>query len=320
MIVVTGGAGFIGSHIVNDLAAAGLTIVASDLLRSGEKWRHIKAAQLHDLVRPDALFDWLGRHRGKVTAIVHMAAVSTTTEPDIDRYVASNIRLSLDLWQWCAAYGARFIYASSAATYGDGSDGFADDQSPAALALLRPLNPYGWSKHLVDRRVIDDLVRGQPTPPQWAGLKFFNVYGSNESHKGPMQSMFSKILPVLGAGEPITLFRSHHPDYPDGGQLRDFVYVKDCVAVVRWLLENPAINGLFNVGSGTARSFLELVDAIGAQLGHRPQIRFVDTPDMLRRQYQYFTRAEVGKLRAAGFAGTLHTLEDGIKDYFAHRP
>ncbi len=133
----------------------------------------------------------------------------------------------------------RFIYASSAATYGDGSAGFTDDQSPAALAALHPLNPYGWSKHLVDRRLIDDVVRGQPTPPQWAGLKFFNVYGSNESHKGPMQSMVSKLLPVISAGEPVTLFRSHNPRYPDGGQLRDFVYVKDCVAVVPLAVGKP---------------------------------------------------------------------------------
>ena len=320
LVLVTGGAGFIGSHIVLDLASAGMRIAASDLLRSGDKWRHLKDAQLHDLIRPEALFDWLGRNRGEVGAIVHMAAISTTTETDIDRYVASNVRLTLDLWQWCAAHQVRFIYASSAATYGDGSAGFADDQSPAALAALRPLNPYGWSKHLVDRRLIDDIVHNRPAPPQWAGLKFFNVYGSNETHKGAMQSMVSKLVPVISAREPVTLFRSHNPRYPDGGQLRDFVYVKDCVAVVGWLLENPTINGLFNVGSGTARSFLDLVGAVGAQLGSRPEIRFIDTPEIMREQYQYFTRADMSKLRAAGFAGTFHTLEDGIKDYFEHRP
>ena len=320
VILVTGGAGFIGSHIVHDLASAGMRIVVSDLLRSDEKWRHIEAAQLHDLVRPDALFDWLGRHGGKIAAVIHMAAIATTTETDIDRYVASNVRLTLDLWGWCTANQVRFIYASSAATYGGGRAGFADDQSPAALAALRPLNPYGWSKHLVDRRLISDVARGLPTPPQWVGLKFFNVYGSNESHKGPMQSMVSKLRPMLNGGEPVTLFRSHHPAYPDGGQLRDFVYVKDCVAVVRWLLENPTINGLFNVGSGTARSFLDLVNALGAQLGRRPEIRFVDTPDSLRAQYQYFTQADVTKLGAAGFKGAFHSLEEGIKDYIERLP
>jgi ADP-L-glycero-D-manno-heptose 6-epimerase len=319
VVVVTGGAGFIGSHIVLDLASAGLRIVASDLLRSGEKWQHIEAAQLYDLIRPEALFDWLDRNGEKVAAVIHMAAISTTTETDIDRYVASNVRLTLDLWGWCTANQVRFIYASSAATYGDGKAGFADDQSPAALAALRPLNPYGWSKHLVDRRLIDDVARGLPTPPQWAGLKFFNVYGSNEGHKGSMQSMVSKVRPILNAGEPVTLFRSHDPGYRDGGQMRDFVYVKDCVAVVRWLLENPTIKGLFNVGSGTARSFFDLVNAMGAQLGRRPEIRFVDTPEILRAQYQYFTEADVTKLREAGFAGGFRSLEDGIKDYLEHR-
>jgi len=175
LIVVTGGAGFIGSHVVTDLAAAGLRVVAADLLRTGGKWRNLAAAPLHDLVRPEALFDWLGRHGGKVAAIVHMGAISSTTESDIDKLAAANVRLSLDLWEWCTVNRTRLIYASSAATYGDGSAGFVDDESPAALAALRPLNAYGWSKHLVDRRIADDVVRGRPVPPQWAGLKFFNV-------------------------------------------------------------------------------------------------------------------------------------------------
>jgi ADP-L-glycero-D-manno-heptose 6-epimerase len=315
LILVTGGAGFIGSHIVCDLAAAGLRVVVTDLLRQDGKWQNIAAAQLHDLVRPDTLFDWLAHNGGRVAAVVHMAAISTTTEPDIDRYVANNIRLTLDLWRWCAANQTRFIYASSAATYGDGSDGFADDESPSALAELRPLNAYGWSKHIVDRRLIDDVTRGLPTPPQWAGLKFFNVYGAHEIHKGPMQSMVAKIVPVIRAGEAVTLFRSHNPQYADGGQLRDFVYVKDCRAVVSWLLETPSVSGLYNVGTGTARSFLDLAVAVYARLGREPDICFVDTPAALRAQYQYFTEADIRKLRAAGYTAPFHTLESGVGDF-----
>lgn len=315
LLLVTGGAGFIGSHIVADLAAAGCRVVVADLLRSNGKWRNLAGARIHDLIRPEALPEWLAGNRDRVAAVVHMAAVSTTLEADADRYVAANIRLSLDLWQWCAANRARFIYASSAATYGDGSGGFADDESPAALARLRPLNPYGWSKHVVDQRVIDDVARGLPAPPQWAGLKFFNVYGAHETHKGPMQSMVAKIAPTVRAGEPVTLFRSHHPDYADGGQVRDFVYVKDCVAVVRWLLDHPAVSGLYNVGTGTERSFLDLVGAVCSALGRAPDVRFIDTPAALRPQYQYFTRAEIAKLRAAGFAAPFHTLESGVKDF-----
>ena len=315
LIVVTGGAGFIGSNIVLDLSAAGARVVVCDLFRSGQKWRNIAGASLYDVVRPEALFEWLERHRGIVGVVIHMGAISSTTESNVDNFVATNIRLSLDLWQWCTETSKRLIYASSAATYGDGSAGFSDDQSPAALAALRPLNPYGWSKHLVDRRIIDDAVRGRPTPPQWAGLKFFNVYGPNEGHKGAMQSLVSKFEPIVRAGETVTLFKSHDPRYRDGEQLRDFVYVKDCVAVVSWLLHNPAVSGLFNVGTGAARSFLDLVGAVGDAIGCKPNIRFVDTPEELRAQYQYFTQANIRKLRMAGFTAPFYSLEDGVGDW-----
>jgi len=315
LIVVTGGAGFIGSHIVNHLAELGLRVVISDRFGSDDKWRNIASARLYDLVRPDMLSEWLERHSGKVAAIVHMAAISSTTEPDIDRFVVNNIRLTLDLWDWCAANSTRLIYASSAATYGDGSAGFSDDQSPAALAALRPLNAYGWSKHVVDRRVAEDVVRGRPVPSQWAGLKFFNVYGPNEAHKNEMQSVVGKICPVIEAGGTVTLFKSHNPSYQDGGQLRDFVYVKDCVATIGWLLQNPKVTGLFNVGTGAARSFLDLVDAVGAAIGRSPKLRFVDTPAQLRDKYQYFTQADISKLRAAGFNQPFHSLEEGVRDF-----
>jgi ADP-L-glycero-D-manno-heptose 6-epimerase len=315
LIIVTGGAGFIGSNIVLDLARAGLRVVVCDLFRSGEKWRNIAAAWLYDIVHPNDLPEWLARHGDKVAAIVHMAAISSTTEKDVDKFVATNIRLTLDLWNWCAANAVRLIYASSAATYGDGSAGFSDEQSPAALAALHPLNAYGWSKHVVDRRVVDDVTRGHATPRQWAGLKFFNVYGPNETHKGVMQSLVSKIFPTVKAGETVTLFKSHNPRYPDGGQQRDFIYVKDCVAVVNWLLGHPETSGLFNVGTGTARSFLDLVRAVCAAAGSTPNIQFIDTPDELRSQYQYFTRADMTKLRRAGFEASFYPLEDGVRDY-----
>jgi ADP-L-glycero-D-manno-heptose 6-epimerase len=315
LILVTGGAGFIGSHVVGDLAEAGLRVVISDRFGTGDKWRNIASAQIYDVVRPEMLPGWLERHSGKVAAVVHMAAISSTTETDIDRFVDNNVRLTLDLWEWCAANATRFIYASSAATYGDGSAGFKDDQTLAALAVLRPLNAYGWSKHVVDRRVAGDVVRGQPTPPQWAGLKFFNVYGTNEAHKGDMESVVGKICPVIEAGGTVTLFKSHNPSYRDGGQLRDFVYVKDCVATIAWLLQNPSVTGLFNVGTGAARSFLDLVNAVAAAVGCPPQVRFVDTPAELRDKYQYFTQADISKLRAAGFDQPFHSLEDGVRDF-----
>ena len=191
----------------------------------------------------------------------------------------------------------------------------ATSRVPTALAALRPLNPYGWSKHVVDRRVVSDVARGHPAPPQWAGLKFFNVYGPNETHKGVMQSLVSKIFPAVRAGEPVTLFKSHDPRYPDGGQLRDFVYVKDCVAVVDgcWGTRGRADCSMSE--PALARSFLDLVRAVCAVVGCPPNIRFVDTPDELRAQYQYFTCADITKLRRAGFDAPFHSLEDGVRDY-----
>jgi len=315
--VVTGGAGFIGSNIAAVLAEEGRRVVVVDWLEVGDKWKNLAPVALHDIVRPDAFRDWLGRHGHAVASIVHMGAISATTERDGDRLVSENVRLTLDLWEWCAANRTPFVYASSAATYGDGSAGFDDDWSPEALARLRPLNGYGWSKHMIDRRIARDALDGLPTPPVWAGLKFFNVYGPNEAHKGPMRSVALQMFETLGAGDEVTLFRSHRPEYPDGGQLRDFVYVRDCAAVVAWILEQPAFAGVYNLGTGRARTFLDLANAAFAALGKPPTVRFVDTPEAIRDRYQYYTQANMDRLRAAGCDVAFHSLEDGVADYFA---
>ncbi len=316
MILVTGGAGFIGSNIVADLSAKHPgKVVVCDWLEVGEKWRNIAKAEIADVVMPEDLPAWLGAHGNDLDLIVHMGAISATTERDGDKIVKNNLRLTLDLWNWCATHGKRFIFASSAATYGDGAQGFDDDASIDALAELQPLNAYGWSKHIVDRRIARLIKEGEPTPPQWAGLKFFNVYGPNEYHKEDMRSVVHKIFPSAARGEAVTLFKSHHPDYEDGGQSRDFVYVKDCVSVVSWLSEMPEISGLFNLGTGEARSFKDLASATYAALNQRPNISYVDTPVEIRDKYQYFTEANMQKLREAGYAKPFTSLEDGIMDY-----
>ena len=316
MIVVTGGAGFIGSNIVFALNARGRhDVVAVDRLGTDDKWRNLQKRELADLVAPEDLWPFLSSRRGQVETIVHMGAISATTERDADLIVRTNFRLSLDLWTWCAEAGARFIYASSAATYGDGAQGFLDDESPEALAALRPLNPYGWSKHLFDRRVARLVQEKAPQPPQWAGLKFFNVYGPNEYHKGEMRSWLAKTCAAAAAGTPVQLFRSHRPDYADGGQMRDFVHVDDCVAVVLWLLDQPQANGLFNVGSGEARSWLDLAHALFGALAREPRIEFAPMPQELQGRYQYFTEADMGKLRQAGYREPPRTLEDGVAAY-----
>jgi ADP-L-glycero-D-manno-heptose 6-epimerase len=316
MIVVTGGAGFIGSNLVAALAERGHSeLVVVDRLGQDAKWRNVAKHELADILPPEALPGFLDANRGQVEAIFHMGAISATTERDVDLIVESNLRLSLDLWDWCARFGTRYVYASSAATYGDGTLGFVDDASCEALARLRPLNAYGWSKHAFDRRVARIISQGGPKPPQWAGLKFFNVYGPNEGHKGEMKSVVAKTYPRAASGEAAVLFRSHHPDYADGGQLRDFVWVGDCVDVMLWLLNSPEVSGLFNCGSGKARSFADLTRAVYAALDLEPQIEFVDTPVEIRDKYQYFTEADLTRLRAAGYAKPTTSLEDGIGEY-----
>lgn len=238
MILVTGGAGFIGSNLVAALAERGKRVVVCDRLGTGDKWRNLAKHALYDFVAPEGLEAALERHREALSAVVHLGAISATTERDVDLLIETNFRLSCRLWDWCAANRKRLIYASSAATYGDGAAGFEDD--PAALGRLRPLNPYGWSKHLFDGHVLRSVEGEGPVPPQWVGLKFFNVYGPNEYHKGDMRSAVARNFPALAAGEPMRLFRSYRPDYADGAQRRDFIYVRDCVEVMIWLLDSWA--------------------------------------------------------------------------------
>ena len=324
MIVVTGAAGFIGSNLVAALEARGESeIVACDRLGSDESWRNLAKRELAAVVAPNKLFGFLKRQGSEVTAVFHMGAVSSTTVNDADHTLDNNLRFPLRLWDWCAENQVRLVYASSAATYGDGSQGFDDDGSVDGLAALRPLNLYGWSKHLFDRRVARLVAENRPAPPQWVGLKFFNVYGPNEYHKGDMQSLVSKTHQRLATGRPAFLFRSHHPDYADGGQLRDFVSVDDCVEVCMWLLDQPKVNGLYNLGTGEARSFLDLAQAVFMALGREPEIEWGDTPENIRDKYQYFTEARMDRLRAAGYERAFRTLEEGVADYvkeFLERP
>lgn len=314
MFLVTGGAGFIGSNLVGALCARGAEVLVVDRLRDGEKWRNVAPHAIAGLVPPEELDRWLAGASG-VEAVFHLGAVSATTVRDGDLVAANNLALTLRLWDWCAEQRVPLIYASSAATYGDGSRGFDDDPDPAALARLRPLNLYGWSKHAADRRVIDLLRRGRPAPPHWAGLKFFNVYGPNEGHKGRMASVVRHKFDQLSRGEAATLFASDSPDLPDGGQQRDFVHVDDCVAAMLWLLDHPSTSGLFNCGTGKARSFRDLALAVCAAMNAEPRIAYVPMPADLRGRYQNFTEARMDRLRDAGFDRPPTALEDGVASY-----
>jgi ADP-L-glycero-D-manno-heptose 6-epimerase len=314
MLLVTGAAGFIGSNVVASLNEAGRTDIAvNDVLGSDGKWRNLAARQIADFVPPADLMGWLdGR---KLEAVVHLGAISSTTATDGDLVVEANFRLPLRLFEWCAATRTPFIYASSAATYGDGEAGYSDDWSPAALKRLKPLNLYGWSKHIFDLAVVERVARRDKVPPQWAGLKFFNVFGPNEYHKGEMMSLVAKRFDDVKAGKAIQLFKSHRAGIADGEQQRDFIYVDDAVAVVRWLLATPAVSGIFNVGTGQARSFRDLMTVTFAALGRKPTIEYVDMPISIRDSYQYFTQAETTNLRRAGYNADFTELEEAVQRY-----
>ncbi|MGE4554191.1 MAG: ADP-glyceromanno-heptose 6-epimerase [Desulfovibrionaceae bacterium] len=311
MHIVTGGAGFIGSAMVWKLNRMGIDdILVVDNLASTEKWKNLVGLRYEDYLHRDQFFKYIveGDDPFETEAVYHMGACSSTTELNADFLMENNYRYSQMVCRFCLNNGARMVNASSAATYGDGSRGFSDD--PAGIRGLRPLNMYGYSKQLFDLWAL-----GAGALDRIASLKFFNVYGPNEYHKGDMMSVVRKAFTQIGATGRLKLFRSHHPDYADGGQLRDFVYVKDVVDIMWWLFEHPEAGGIFNVGTGAARSFKDLGLATFAAMGREPDIEYIDMPESIRGKYQYFTQAEMGRLRAAGYDAPMTSLEDGVADY-----
>jgi ADP-L-glycero-D-manno-heptose 6-epimerase len=314
MILVTGGAGFIGSNLQAALAARGLETAIIDRLGSAGKWRNLAKHPPSRLLAPDEIVGFLDS-RPPLEMIYHLGAITDTTVADGDATWATNVELPRRIWRWCANHGVRLVYASSAATYGNGSAGFDDDATPAALAKLRPLNLYGWTKHAFDLRVARAVATRQAHPPQWAGLKFFNVYGPNEYHKGSMISVVKIKHDEVAAGGSPRLYRSTEPDLADGGQRRDFIWIGDVVDVLLWLLDSPEVSGLFNVGTGRARTYLDLANAVCDAAGVARSVEFIDMPAALRAQYQSFTEASTTRLRAAGYQGQFTPLEDGVRGY-----
>jgi len=321
MLLVTGGAGFIGSNVVAALNDAGRDVAVCDVLGHDGKWRNLAKRRLADFVPPAELIDWLKGRR--LDGVIHLGAISETTATDGDLVIETNFRLSLRLLDWCTTNTVPLIYASSAATYGNGEEGFRDDPSMDALKKLRPMNLYGWSKHLFDMAVAERVARGERLPPQWAGLKFFNVFGPNEYHKGTMMSVLARRFDDIKAGRTVQLFKSHRDGVADGDQRRDFIYVDDVVRVMMWLLATPQVSGLFNVGTGKARSFRDLMLSAYAALGAEPNIQYIDMPLSIRNAYQYFTQSEVDRLQRAGYNGGFTVLEDAVESYvkdFLDRP
>jgi len=308
-IVITGAAGFIGRNIVAELNRRGRQdLILVDRLGSDERWGNLVGLRFDDLLDPADLLAQVKAGTIAGGTFIHMGACSATTERDASFLLENNYRYTRTLCEWCLGNGARFVYASSAATYGDGAQGYSDED--AATPALKPLNMYGYSKHLFDLWALQTGALARI-----AGLKFFNVFGPFEDHKGDMRSVVVKSYARIAAGQDVELFKSYHPDYADGEQQRDFIYVRDVVDVTLHFAADGAASGLFNCGTGRARSWRDLARAIFAAVGRPPAIRIIDMPEHLRGKYQYFTQADTAKLRRAGYTRPFTSLEDGVKDY-----
>lgn len=311
MIVVTGGAGFIGSNVVKRLNEKGYSnIIIVDHLSVGDKWKNINGLEFEDFYEKDKFYNLLVNEQipFNMDAVIHLGACSSTTEKDADYLIQNNYKYSLELVRYCLLSRARFIYASSAATYGDGEKGYLDDENK--LNDLRPLNMYGYSKHMFDL-----WARKNQIANKIVGLKYFNVYGPNEYHKGDMRSVVHKAFEQILAEGKVKLFKSYNPNYKDGEQMRDFIYVKDAVEMTLYFLENRDINGIFNIGTGISRTWKDLVTAIFNALDKPVNIEYIDMPDYLMGKYQYYTKADNSKLLNIGYQNKINTLEEGITDY-----
>lgn len=312
MIAITGAAGFIGSCVAAELYARGEhdLLLVDDFGRE-DKLPNLATLKQQNLMDRQEFLDWLIGNAHKVTFIIHLGARTDTTEFNTAIFDELNLNYTKAIWQVCTEKRIPLIYASSGATYGLGEQGFDDDH--VTIPLLKPLNPYGQSKQDFDEWALAQTEQ----PPFWAGLKFFNVYGPNEYHKGRMASVVFHAYKQIKETGQMTLFRSHNPDYKDGEQLRDFIYVTDIVAVIIWLMNHKPTSAIYNLGTGQARTFADLTKATFAAMGIGPVINFRDTPEDIRDKYQYFTEANMHKLRAAGYTAPFKSLEDGVGEYVA---
>lgn len=315
MIILTGGAGMIGSmvawHLNNEMNFNDFVIV-DDLVNEQQEYNFNKR-DFVEYIKKDDLKKYLSKKQN-ISAVIHMGAISATTESNFNRLLESNIRFSQQLWHWCAKNKVPFIYASSAATYGDGSFNYNDNESE--LDQLNPLNAYGYSKHFFDRWIQLELAKKQPAPPQWCGLKFFNVYGPNEYHKDRMASVVFHAFNQYKESKQIKLFKSEHPSYKDGMQVRDFIYVKDAVKVIIFFLNNSKFSGVYNVGTGNPETFKALAEAVlSNNTGNPDEIKYINMPNDLKGKYQYYTKARIDKIRSIGFDDNFKNLNEGVTDY-----
>lgn len=316
IVLIIGGAGFIGSNLAKRLADRGdYRVVIVDRFGDGSKWNNLVRIPIDEIVAPEQIFHWLDVYSEDLEAIFHLGGVSSTTESNVESIIESNHNYPLALWRWCATSNVRFICASSAEVYGAGEHGFEDTPNLSYQNKLRPLNPNGWSKKMLDLHMMGAKKREEKTPPQWVSLRFFNLFGPNEYHKGDHRSVALKLYDEASKNLPVKLFKSENSEYPDGSQLRDFMYIEDAVNMLEWCLDNRTISGLFNAGSGTSRSFEELAKTVFSALKKEPVIKYVHMPSHIEHQYQYKTVADIKRLRDAGYDRPIMTLEQGIETY-----
>lgn len=314
MLLVTGGAGFVGSHLSRALAARGEKLVISDRLRHPGKKANIADITFEDIISPDEVLTWLEGRQG-LKAIVHLGAKDGSQEPDEEVLRRANLGMTQSIWTWCAENRVPLIYASSSATYGLGNEGFDDEATPEALSRLKPNSAYARIKHEFDCWAVDEVVAGRPSPPTWMGLKFFNIYGPGDAHKEKAPTFITHLLRQLSNSDSVTLYASERPDVKDGDQRRDFVYVGDVVEVILWMLDSCKNSGLYNIGSGYAPSLNEIAEAVFDLLGKQAKIEYVRAPERVRKHMQYYTCATLDRLRAAGYERPFLQIREGIGKY-----
>jgi len=314
MLIVTGGAGFIGSNLIYELnKMSEKNIIICDLVNSILKKNYLKKIKYKKIVSPSNFFYFLNKNKKKINYIFHLGAISSTTSLNFKKLMKNNLEFSIKILNFCTTNKIGMIYASSASTYGNGSNGFNDSENYSYLKKLKPLNLYGKSKHLFDLHIVNKIKKKEKLPFQWIGLKFFNVYGNNERHKKKQMSIISYLAPLINNNKEIKLFKSHNKKYKDGKQKRDFIHVSDCISVILWFYKNKKISGLFNVGTGRASTFLDTTKILFKQLNKKEKINFIDTPKNIRKHYQYFTEANINKLRKYGYRKKFKGIKEGIK-------